>query len=364
MGTEAALPRGVRVIDAYISALEEFFFITHPTLRKGTDEGELKLAIYLQSAELPPPQYVWYVHAGVAVKTLPESEYTLVRTARNRHIITDEAQARYRAIRVGIAGLSVGSSAVMALARTGGPRFLKIADFDTLELSNLNRIQLGLQGIGEAKALLVAREVWDIDPYAEIEIFEHGVDATNVERFIGEPPLHVLIEETDGLPGKILMRKVARRRRVPVLMATDMGDSVLIDVERYDLDGALPLFHGAVSEDELNEVAGAKVPDKRAWARVATKLLGPERTTPAMRRSLMEIGSTIQAVPQLGSSAMLAGAALSFCVRRIATDEALPSGRYSLSLEEVLVPGWNDAAERKKREEESRRFSDSFINGV
>ena len=60
----------------------------------------------------------------------------------------------------------------MAMERNCG--LLKIADFDILELSNLNRIRSSVDCIGQKKTTLVAREIAEIDPFLQVEIFEEG----------------------------------------------------------------------------------------------------------------------------------------------------------------------------------------------
>ena len=64
-----------------------------------------------------------------------------VRTNRNRDKITREETETLRSKTVGIAGLSVGQSHGRGLAMERGCGRLKLADFDVIELSNLNRIR-------------------------------------------------------------------------------------------------------------------------------------------------------------------------------------------------------------------------------
>ena len=53
-----------------------------------------------------------------------------------------------------------------------------------------------------------------------------------------------MLEEVDDLATKVEIRRHARALGVPVVMVTDDGDNVIVDVERYDLDPGYPLFHG------------------------------------------------------------------------------------------------------------------------
>ena len=88
--------------------------------------------------------WAFYPWSGRLVHVLPEDAFIEVRTNRNRDKITKEETATLRTKTVGIAGLSVGQSTAIALAMERGCGRLKLADFDVVELSNLNRIRCGL----------------------------------------------------------------------------------------------------------------------------------------------------------------------------------------------------------------------------
>ena len=81
-------------------------------------------------------------------------------------------------------GLSVGNAIALTLALEGVGGHLRLADFDRLELSNMNRIRAGVHEIGLPKVVLAARQIAEIDPYLGISILADGVTADNVERFL------------------------------------------------------------------------------------------------------------------------------------------------------------------------------------
>ncbi len=66
-----------------------------------------------------------------------------MRLDRNRNLITAEEQDRLGLLRIGIVGLSVGHAIAYILAQEGLCGQLRLADFDDLELSNLNRVPAG-----------------------------------------------------------------------------------------------------------------------------------------------------------------------------------------------------------------------------
>ena len=81
-----------------------------------------------------------------------------LRTDRNRNLITAEEQHRLGALRIGVVGLSVGHVIAHTLVMQGLCGELRLADFDDLELSNLNRIPATVFDLGRQQgASLAAR---------------------------------------------------------------------------------------------------------------------------------------------------------------------------------------------------------------
>jgi hypothetical protein len=74
------------------------------------------------------------------VHVLPEPLHRELRLDRNRYAITTDEQERLTGLCVAVAGLSVGRAVVSTMAHEGVGGELRLADFDVLELSNLNRV--------------------------------------------------------------------------------------------------------------------------------------------------------------------------------------------------------------------------------
>src|SRR5205814_1258580 len=130
--------------------------------------------------------WVYYPWSKRLVHLLNEEEFIEVRTNRNQYKITLEEQKLLRQKKVGIIGLSVGQSIALTMAMERIYGELRIADFDTAELSNLNRIRTGVHNLGLNKAIIVAREIAEIDPFIKIKIFNDGLTAENIDRFFLE----------------------------------------------------------------------------------------------------------------------------------------------------------------------------------
>jgi hypothetical protein len=163
----------------------------------------------------------------------------------------------------------------------------------------------------------------------------------------------ILIEEMDSLPMKILIRKKAKKLGIPVLMATDNGNSVILDVERFDNDHDYPVFHGRV---DLMKEGVLLQSNQKQWNRIASEIIGIEFMEENLLLSLAKVGYTISGIPQLASAATSSGAFLAICVVRIATQKTLFSGKYVFSTEAILVPNYLSTASIKRREDIRENF--------
>ncbi|MFE2145144.1 ThiF family adenylyltransferase [Streptomyces sp. NPDC059456] len=287
--------------------------------------------------------WVWYPWSGRLVHVLPEEEFRLVRTDRNRDKITRVEQRCLLGRTIGVIGLSVGSSAALTCAMEGvGGRF-RLADFDRMSLSNLNRLRAGVHELGVEKTVLCARRMYELDPYLDVEVHRRGLDEESVGEFfgpVGAPGgLDLLIEECDTPWAKVAAREHARARRIPVLM--DANDRGLLDVERFDLEPGRPLFHGRIGDTTSAEVRGL---DRAGLVRFLLEIVDETRISPAMAEALPRIGRTLSSWPQLASGVMLGGALVADTARRLLLGQPVPSGRTYVDLEE-LVPAAAGPAE-------------------
>ena len=330
--SEVEIPADAEKRDVFESALREMFFAEHPALQKDSKDAREQCARFIGVHQLSSV-WVYYPWRNLALRIPDEAVYHQLHTTRNRGVITETEQSAYRSATVGIAGLSVGSAVLASLVATGGPKKMKIADPDTLEITNLNRIRAGLTDIGMNKTDIAAKNSWEVDPFLDLDLWQEGITGDTLQRFMGEPRLDVFIDEMDSIGMKIQARKVCREFRIPVVMATDNGDGVLVDVERFDLEPGRPIFHGRVeiNDDELAHI------DRAQFVALANKIIDPAMFTPRQWESIQQIGTSLSGVPQLGTAAAIAGAATAYVVRHILIKAPMPSGRYVMSCEQVFT---------------------------
>ena len=269
----------------------------------------------------------WYPWRRRGILLLEEAEFKAVRTNRNQLKIRPEEQAMLEGKTVGIVGLSVGRTIALALAMERIVGKLHIADADSIELSNLNRMSCSLFELGAPKWASTARAIAEIDPYLEVEVWPEGFRREDIADFLDGVDL--VVDACDGPEAKALLRFSARDRRIPLIMETN--DRGLLDVERYDLEETVDFLHGRVTAEQLTELA-----ERGTWTRewldafVDLSAISPRAWT-AWPRS----GRPWQG-PQLHSDVALGAGAAAAIIRRILLGEAIADQRLRFDLHEQL----------------------------
>lgn len=317
------------VHDAIERQLHELVAKRAPDRELSREERAERVAAHLGAMALEDyGAWVHYPWARRLVHVLPEAEFRELRLSANRNRISEGEQRALGALSLGVVGLSTGQSVLMTLAMEGiGGRF-KIADFDALELSNLNRVRSGVHAIGLNKAACAARELYEFDPYAEIVVFPEGLTDASLEPFL--EGLDLVFEECDDLALKVRLRERARARRIPVIMAT--SDRGLLDVERFDREPGRPVLHGLLRGRDAAELSSASKADKLG---VVFDVLG-RAMSPDLAASFVDVGATLKTWPQLASEVVLGGAVAVHAARRLALGTLQRSGRFTVDLEHLL----------------------------
>ncbi|HEY8209255.1 MAG TPA: Rv1355c family protein [Myxococcaceae bacterium] len=321
--------------DTLDAQVEELLSAEDPAGRRSPQEKQDRRRELMDGATLDEwGSWFFYPWSGRLVHLLPKEAFAALRSDRNRYKITPTQQALLATFRVGVVGLSVGAATALALAMEGPYGELRLADPDTLGLSNLNRLRASVHDLGVNKAVLAARAISEIDPYQKLTVLKEGLSESSIERFfLDGGALHLVIEECDDLRMKLQVRHRARALSIPVVMET--SDRGLLDVERFDREDRRPLLHGlleGVTPDSLEKLNPAE--------RVAevVKLLGPSQLSAEAAASILEMKVSLSSWPQLASSVALGAGVAADTTRRILLGEQVPSGRFRLDPSVLLRP--------------------------
>lgn len=340
------------IVDQYEQQLEDVFLLRHPQYRFNHNYQKPFQNFVKKQVQQKTGNWFYFPWLNSLIHVLPENLHLEMRTGRNRNLITKEEQRLYYNGSVGILGMSVGSHAALTIAMTGGPKHLFLADPDTLAGSNLNRIRTGIQNIAVNKTVLVARQIFEINPYADIKIYPEGISDKNYSKFVRHCSL--LIEAMDNLYWKIKIREVAKSKKIPVIMATDNGDNIFVDIERFDTEKNLPLLNGRIGKITAEQFKNL---DPKELPKTAAKIAGAEMATLRMQQSVLEVGKTLYSWPQLGTAANLCGSALAYLTRKLMLKaDNIKSGRYQINLEQIFESDYNTPAQRRRREKQTKKF--------
>lgn len=324
---------GILIYDQIHRQLQEWVKNNYPNKTLTASESETAISSHLGGT--PESEYgvwVYYPWSEKLVHLVDEQEFIDLRTCRNQYKITREERDLLSTKKIGIIGLSVGQTIAMTLAMERICSELRLADFDTLDLGNLNRLRGGVQDLGLLKSVLAARAILEIDPFIRIRCFSEGARFDNMEEFLtGDGKLDLLVEETDSIDMKIFSRIMARKHQIPVIM--DTNDRGMIDIERFDLSPDLPLLHGLIKNEDPHKLSDLSREEMIAHM---AAIVGYENVSARMKISAAEIGKTITSWPQLASSVMLGGGMVADTCRRILLGQLTASGRYYVDFEEII----------------------------
>lgn len=323
----------VTVLDTIDGQLRELIKIQNPTRKITDNEYPVLIKTHLDGANIDDyGVWVYYPWSGYFVHLLPQEEFIETRTNRNRYKITREEQDFLRTRKIGVIGLSVGQSIALTIAIERVCGEIRLADFDTVELSNLNRIRTGVQNLGVRKTILAAREIAEIDPFIKVRIYNDGITDENIDEFFtGDGKLDMLVEVCDGLNIKIQSRFKARELKIPVLM--DTNDKGMLDIERFDLEPDRPILHGLAGDLNPEMIKDLTNEEKIPYI---LKMIGADTISTRLKASMMEVEQTINTWPQLASSVTLGGALTTDTARRILLDQMNSSGRYYIDFEDLI----------------------------
>lgn len=271
------------------------------------------------------PRWAYYPWRRTAVWVLGPHGYRTLRLDRNRNGITVDEQARLGSLTIGVAGLSVGHVIAHTLVAQGLCGRIRLADFDHLELSNLNRVPATVFDLGLNKSIVAARRIAELDPYLPVDVVDAGLTAESLDSFLDG--LDIAVEECDDLAMKAMLRVGARERAIPVVMAT--SDRGIVDVERFDQEPQRPILHGLLGQLDLDLLPG--MPSREKVAHVL-RHLEAEQLSPRTAASLIEIDRSLSTWPQLAADVIIGGSAVAEAVRRIGLGEPLKSGRCRIDI--------------------------------
>ena len=133
-----------------------------------------------------------------------------------------EGQKKLKSACVFVAGAGGLGSPVTIYLTVAGVGKIRLCDFDTAELSNLNRQILHHDArLGENKALSAKKTLKILNPSVEIEEFPVKITEENVDGLVGES--QIIVDCLDNFPTRFVLNACAIRKAIPFIYASIWG---------------------------------------------------------------------------------------------------------------------------------------------
>ena len=143
---------------------------------------------------------------------------------RTRILLGDEKVEKIRKSRFVLFGVGgVGSYALEALVRAGVGE-ITLVDYDTINITNLNRQLIALtDNLGRLKVEVAAERAKKIQPEIRLHLFPQRVDRNNVNQCIPLDTTYV-IDAIDDIPGKVGILQYCVTHSIPVISSMGTGN--------------------------------------------------------------------------------------------------------------------------------------------
>ncbi|WP_422481831.1 tRNA threonylcarbamoyladenosine dehydratase [Pleomorphochaeta sp. DL1XJH-081] len=163
------------------------------------------------------------------------------RFLRIGRLLGEDALQTLRDSHVVIVGMgAVGSYAMEVLARSGVGH-LRLVDFDTVGITNINRQLLATDStIGQKKVLVAKERVLDINPTVQVEPLDLFAHEETLQQIL-EPPVDLVIDAIDSLTPKLALLEGLYRQKIPTI--SSMGAALRTDPSKITT-GDLMDTHG------------------------------------------------------------------------------------------------------------------------
>jgi len=156
----------------------------------------------------------------------------LEQFSRTELLIGKEGIEKLNKAKVAIFGIGgVGSFVVEGLVRAGVQSFI-LVDNDKVELSNLNRQIIATQSsIGRYKVEVMKERILDINPDAEVEIYQEFFTPDSKELL--DKTVDYIVDSVDTVTAKIELVVRANKLNIPII--SSMGTGNKLDPTRFEV---------------------------------------------------------------------------------------------------------------------------------
>ncbi|MBZ5498244.1 MAG: HesA/MoeB/ThiF family protein [Acidobacteriia bacterium] len=136
--------------------------------------------------------------------------------SRQIPVLGEEGQERLRKASIFVAGAGGLSAAICGYLAAAGVGCIRIADPDSVDISNLNR-QIFYRGcdVGKTKATVLQERLISLNPHIQVHALITKLDDANAEQLVGDASL--LLDALDNFPSRHVLNRVALRLGIPLV---------------------------------------------------------------------------------------------------------------------------------------------------
>lgn len=313
--------------DLYESLVFEDFVTNNPSVYF-KEKTEQKKEFLKKKGQIPHGSLLYNQFLNEVFHLVNRDSYILLRTIRNRGLITKDQQLKLYNKTVAVAGLSVGINILLSMIRFGIGNKYKIADYDEVALSNFNRAFYDLDDYGISKISSAAKKISSLDPFIKLDLYNEGLNEGNLDSFLEK--VDVIIDAFDNFKTKIELRRKAKQLKIPVVSCFDIEEGALIIVERYDLDKDLNL-NVFLNKQSFTEISSKPLTPKQKTDKFV-KIIGKKYHSKQMLTAVYDVGKNLTGYPQLIIATLLASSAITSVVKDILLGKKIKSSRKYLSV--------------------------------
>lgn len=307
--------------------------------------------------------YAYYPGRRDIVHFASEEYHRLALITSNSRLLQDpeyrfdwkEVRSVFDDMVVAVAGASVGNNIAHSLAMDIRPKKIKIADPRLFKLSNFNRVRGGYWDVVwsneynfglKNKAIGLAEQIHAIDPFMDIWVYIDGVNEGNIGSFVKgnrvEPKSDFVIEETDNPIMKLHIREKAREAQVRVVMASDVGSAVQIDIRPFDSNPNASLAVGIDDEVLYEKLDNFRKRKEGSFVEFGNALIGTDYKRGEFGMIIDDkIPRMFSSIPQLGSTASMAAGLVTEVVARTALGYKFPE-RFIVDKSTLEIITWDE----------------------
>lgn len=138
----------------------------------------------------------------------------------------------------------VGGFAIEALVRSGIGE-ISIVDFDTVDLTNLNRQIIATQdSIGKLKTSVMRDRLLSINPNVIVHEFPEKFSMENSDLFFKDKKYDYIVDAIDLVTSKLALAEIAKNLSIPIISSMGTGNKIeptMLEVADIDKTSVCPL---------------------------------------------------------------------------------------------------------------------------